>query len=224
MPQLAILTPVLKRPHRVTPVLDTIWATVPDARVVFVCDPTDGPEMDAVEAEIERDRGEVLLMEHGGGYARKINAAVRATDEPLLFFGADDLEFTDGWFEAAKAKLDTQIGAVGVNDLIPRGTRQHATHFLVTREYAERGTVDRRPGPLCELYRHSFIDNEFIHTAKKRRAYAYAPDSIVRHLHPNVDLAPWDEVYGLGHVSMRPDHRIFTQRQNNWAWPLKRQS
>jgi hypothetical protein len=206
---LVILVPVLRRPHRVRPLLDSIRAVTPDAHVLFIADTGDGPEVKAI-----LDAGEqALLTPDGESYAEKINAGVRATTEPLIFLGADDLDFKPGWFDAAREKLGS---VVGINDLIPRG-RQHATHFLLTREYAERPMIDGELGPLSTAYRHWYVDNELIETATARGAYAYAPDAHVEHLHPLVSKAPLDDTYELGTAHSSEDRTIFKQRRRMWA-------
>jgi hypothetical protein len=68
---------------------------------------------------------------------------------------------------------------VGVNDLIPRRSARagHATHFLMTRAYAQRPACSTAPtrtlvrGLRPQLY----VDDELIATARKRGVYAYAP-------------------------------------------------
>jgi hypothetical protein len=111
------------------------------------------------------------------------------------------------------------IEVVGVNDLIPRrrNRRGHATHFLVTRDYTERGTIDGNPGLLHEGYDHSFVDDEFIATAEKRGVYAYAPDAHVRHLHWMNRSAPDDEVYRKGRARFEQDRRLFHERSVLWV-------
>lgn len=208
---LAILVPVLDRPHRVKPLLDSIDETCEGATVLFICDPDDRAEMTAIRQD---GRGEMIICE--GGYAAKIAEGVRASDETLIFLGADDLEFQEGWLGAALARLKTPAGVVGVNDLLPRN-HVHATHFLMTREYAEMPLLDGKPGPLCESYSHSFVDNELIATATVRGVYAYAEDSHVRHLHPDNGGAEWDETYRKGRELIRVDRRIFARRQHLWS-------
>jgi glycosyltransferase involved in cell wall biosynthesis len=214
MQRLVILVPVLRRPHRVAPLLASIArATTHPHRVVFIADPDDDGEIRAVQ-----ESGAGLLI-HGGGYAAKIHAGVQATTEPLIFLGADDLDFHPGWFEAASARLEGRIRVVGVNDLGHRRVRagRHATYFLVDRRYVADGTADQ-PGRLMhDGYHHLFVDDEFVGTAKKRGVIAFATDSIVEHLHPDFGRAPDDETYQRGRARFAADRRLFRSRRHLWA-------
>lgn len=211
---LAWLVPVLNRPHRVQPLLDAIEATTPNAQVVFVMD-TDDPAEHAAVREAETSLQVVPLVKDGG-YSAKINEAAKVTDRPLLLIGADDLEPHPGWLEAAEAKLSDEVQVVGVNDLIDRG-RDHATHFLMTREYAQRPTIDKKRGPLFEGYAHWWCDDELIGTARFRRAYAYAEDAHIKHLHPMNGGAEDDAVYRKGRSKWRQDRRMFHRRSRLWT-------
>ena len=46
---------------------------------------------------------------------------------------------------------------VGTNDLTNKRTirGRHSTHSLVTRDYADLGTIDGQPGPLFQGYHHA---------------------------------------------------------------------
>jgi hypothetical protein len=215
--EVAILVPVLRRPHRVEPLLASIFEATADPHVLFVCDPNDRIEINTIldHNKVRPDRS----VDHGlfaGNYAEKIAAGVHNTDEPLVFTAADDLHFHPGWLEAAKAKLLDGVEVVGVNDLIARG-REHATHFLMTRDYAERPTADGGPGPFHQGYFHWCVDDELIATAKARDAYAYAPDAHVEHLHPMAGKAEDDEVYEQGRARGRLDRRLFRRREPLWT-------
>lgn len=190
--ELVILVPVLGRPQNVDPLLASIRETTPGARVLFLADPGDEEEHRA----IERAGGEMLIVEHAN-YAKKINSGIAATEEPLIFQGADDLRFHPGWLDAAKAKLADGIGVVGTNDLLSKRVMagEHSTHSLITREYTRLGTIDDPTKVLHEGYPHEFVDDEFIETAKKRGAFAHAPDAVVEHLHPWAGKAPLDGLY-----------------------------
>lgn len=218
-PDVAILVPVLRRPHRVAPLLDSIQESTPAgrARVLFLGSPGDAAEHLAVEEA----RAELMICDPlaPGDYARKINLAIRRTAEPLLFLGADDLRFHPGWLEAAEALLSETVGVVGTNDLCnPRVMRgEHATHFLVARWYADLGTVDEEGKLLHEGYAHEYVDNELIATARSRGAYAHAADSRVEHLHPIARRAPVDALYAAAPARLRQGRALFKEREALWA-------
>ena len=160
-------------------------------------------------------------MVHDGGYAAKVNYGVEVTGHGLLFLGADDLEPEPGWLQAAVARVAREgherphTAVVGVNDLLRRD-REHATHFLMTREYAELPTIDGQPGPCCTRLPHWYVDDELIATARHRGVYAYAADARVRHLHYLVGAAPDDDTYALGRGYARIDGHTFQSRVSLW--------
>lgn len=214
MSELAILVPVKGRPHRVKPLLESIEAATPDAEVLFVCDEGDDGEIDAVLAAV----GRAEVMPAGTNYAAKVNQGVRLTAAPLIFLGADDLHFHPGWFEAATAVLDSKTQVVGTNDLCNARVMagNHSTHSLLTREYANRGTIDERGKVLHEGYMHEYVDDEFVQTAIKRGAFGFAADAIVEHLHPDAGKAPIDELYAARPRRMRQGRKLYRRRRVLW--------
>lgn len=209
---LAILVPVLRRPQNVAPLLDSIAQTTPQPhRVLFICDPGDVIEQDAIAL------AGGWMISPGGRYASKIRAGVAATSESLLFLAADDLRFRPLWFEHASAALTDTCQVVGVNDGLRRARPNHATHFLMTRQYALEPAIDGTPGPLCERYHHSFVDDELIATATKRGVYQYESRSHVDHHHWMNHRAPDDEVYHLGRIQFRRDRKLYQQRARLWT-------
>jgi len=212
-----VIVPMLGRPHRVAPVVESIRETS-DAAVLFVCSPRDTEVHHAIDAV----GGEQLHVDgpFPGDYARKINAATAATFTPLIFTGACDLLFHPGWLEAATAQLAPGIGVVGTNDLgssrVMAG--EHSTHSLVTRDYITKyGTIDEPGKVLHEGYPHEFVDDELVATAKHRDAWAFAFDSHVEHLHPNWSKAPMDRIYAQQCDRMRRGRRVFLRRQRLWT-------
>lgn len=215
---LVIIVPMLGRAHRVVPLLESIHATC-TARVLFAVSPGDPAVHRAIDAAGEQ---RVTVERHAvGDYARKVNTAYRASSEPLVFTGADDLLFHPGWFEAATAKLAPGIGVVGTNDLgSPRVVRgDHATHSLVTRDYADRfGTIDEPGAVLHEGYIHEYVDDELVGTAKARGAWAFAVEARVEHLHPNWNPAvPMDALYAEQPRRMRLSRSLYQRRQRLWT-------
>lgn len=216
---LAVLVPVLGRPHRVEPLVASMGAATPEPhRVVFIASPGDHDTLAAVRAS-----GADLLVAsrvERGDYATKINLGYRETAEPHLFLGADDLRFHAGWYRAAVARLDGTVQVVGTNDLgSPRVIAgDHATHSLVTRTYVdEHGTIDEPGKVLHEGYWHEFVDDEFVATAKHRGVWAHAGDAVVEHLHPNWGKAPMDRLYARQAQRMRSGRRVFERRSVLWT-------
>lgn len=213
-----ILIPVLRRPHRVAPLLASIAAATPEPhRVLLIVEEHDTDERAAIAAA----RADHLVVERPQrSYARKINAGYHASSEPLLFLGADDIQPHPGWLPAAVRHLSDDVHVVGTNDLLnPRVLAgEHATHSLVTRAYCDsRGTIDERHKVLHEGYGHDYVDDEFIATAKLRGAYAHAHDSIVEHLHPWAGKAPTDGTYRIGRAKSAAGRRLFHSRSHLWS-------
>ena len=211
-PDLSILVPVLGRPHRVLPFMDSALAATPKAEVLFIADPDDEAELDALE-----EHGADFIT-HAGGYAAKINEAVTRTDRPYVFTAADDLHFHPGWFETALAHMVGKVQVVGTNDLCSDRVKLgfHATHFLIAREYAERPCIDGERGPFSEAYHHWFCDDELVGTATHRRRIAFATDSIVEHFHPMVDKSEDDATYRKGRARAKEDKLLFRNRRRMW--------
>lgn len=219
---LVILVPVLRRPHRVVPLLESIGKVTPEPyRVLFITSPGDEAEHQA----LKKQNADWVCMDRNyegkGDYSRKINYGYQVSDEEYIFLGADDLEFHPNWFEnaLAKLKLSSKYGVVGTNDLgnqmVIMG--KHSTHSLVTRKYADKfGTVDEQGKILHEGYHHNYCDSELIGTAKWRGAWVFSRDSIVKHLHPDWGLAKRDEVYDIGKKFIREDAKLFQGRRHKW--------
>lgn len=214
---LVVIIPMLGRVHRVQPLLESIHATC-EARVLFAVTPGDDAVIAAIDAAGEARI--TVLREPRGDFQRKINHGIRATREPYIFTGADDLLFHPGWYEAARAKMTGGVGVVGTNDLCnPRVMRgDHATHMLVSRDYVERyGTIDEPGKFLHEGYPHELCDDEAVHTAKKRRAWAFAADSHVEHLHPMAGKGvPMDDLYAGQARRLEDGRLIYRRRAKLW--------
>lgn len=218
MISVAVIIPMLGRPHRVQPLLDSLRSTSPTARPVFVVSPADAD----VHAGIDAAGEQRITVDgpHPGDYARKVNTAYRMTDEAYLFLGADDLLFHPRWLEATAAKFGLGIGVVGTNDLgSPRVVKgDHATHSMVSRAYADTfGTIDQAGQILHEGYHHEFVDDELVETAKHRNAWAFAFDAHVEHMHPAWGKAPVDKMYMQQRRRMDQGRRIYQERRHLWT-------
>ena len=221
MAEIAVLVPVLDRPHRAAPLADAFRAATPAGiyRLVFLCSLEDPAEYEACN-----QTGELTLTvpwpAGPGDWARKINHGYRHTTEPWMLCGADDLLPHPGWAEAALRLADPGVGVIGTNDLgnptVMAG--KHSTHPLVARWYAdEHGTVDGPGRVVTEAYGHQWTDTELVQTAMSRGAWVFAADSHVRHAHPFWTKGPMDATYEKGMASSREDQRLFARRKSLWS-------
>lgn len=245
---LAIIIPLFKRTKNVERVYESAMAATPDARVLFVASEHDDVVRDMLDAL--RLEYEVIPGTGGeyGDYARKINAGYRATAPlPLIFTGADDLLFHDGWYEAARALislgesstqvlsrgatltgpfelLNHHVGVVGtVDNCNPRTIRgEHSTHSLVARWYAvQGGAIDVGDCIYSEEYAHEYCDDELVAVARKRESYAHSFGPPVEHVHMLTNPSLDDEVYQHGRSRTRLSRRTFIMRSRFWggeAW------
>lgn len=222
MSEIAVIVPVLGRPHRAQPLVDSFSAATPEglARLLFVCSTDDDEQVNAC-----RETGcETLLAYWPAGkadWARKCELARHASDEPFLLLGADDITFEGGWAEQVLTVFSRfDVGIVGTNDManpsVVRGL--HSTHPVVCRGYVDMyGTIDNQALMLPDCYWHNWVDCELVETAKARGCWAFAPDARVPHVNPIWRTAPMDETYRLGQEHYHEDAALFRERQRLWA-------
>jgi len=219
MADVAVLIPVLARPHRVEPLIRSLYASQATVtlRAVFLCSPDDEDELDAVKGSGE----DYIVMAEPAGpadYSKKMNTGAVNTDEDFIFLGADDLCFCPEWADRAVDKhRETGKRVIGTNDLgnrtVIRGL--HSTHTLFERSYIDLGCWDA-PTLLCEVYSHNFVDNEAIATAQQRGEWAFAKDSLVEHLHPFWHKGVMDETYRRGQEGYQADSRLWLSRRERF--------
>lgn len=210
MPDLAVVVPTLGRPQTLAPLVELFAKTTQAKhRIAFVARADDEPTWDALVGLGPN----VIGVECDGSYPAAVNAGIRATDEPVILVGADDIRPHPGWFDAATAYLSVRIGFVSLNDQgnpdVMAG--EYATLPLVARWY-----VDSLDGPLYfEGYRHGGCDLDASLEAKARGVFAYAPAAVVEHMHPDYDKAEVDTTYAQGGMSPRArchDHELLAER------------
>lgn len=218
MTSVVIVVPVLDRPHRIRDVMSNVKAATPSRhRLLFVASQGDDDEIAELRAA---GADHIVVQAERGSWACKINDGVRASREPWVFTGADDLDFHPGWFERALSWATDSTCVIGTNDICNHRvmTGLHSTHSLFRRDYVERfGTIDQ-PGLVChEGYGHAYADDEAVLTAKARGVYVHAFDSIVEHLHPLVSKSPDDETYRIGRKASAAGSRLLAQRRKLWS-------
>lgn len=210
-----MLVPVLGRPKRIETLAADVAAATPEPhRVLFIATRGDHATVQALKGH------DHLIVDRPGSYAQKINAGYRHTDDPVLFMAADDLHFHPGWLPAALAHLGP-AEVVGTNDLgNPRTLRgEHACHNLFTRSYIEErsGVIDQPGVVLNEGYRHAYVDDEFVGTARHRGVWAFAETSVVEHLHPFFGKGDMDRTYRIGQSHNTAGRRLHERRRHLWT-------
>jgi hypothetical protein len=224
---IAVLVPVLGRPERAAPLVESIEASSTlVTTILFLVSPADDAQLAACLAT-DAMTVEVPFALAGGDYARKINHGILCTEEPWLFQASDDLVFHRGWDKEAVRMLRGKptAGVIGTNDLGNPLVRSgaHSTHSLISRTYiSEQGTIDEPGKALHEGYWHCWVDNELVETAKHRRAYYAARRSVVEHMHhiwPDRQggrKGKNDATYRRGQERYSQDHRLFKARRPLW--------
>jgi hypothetical protein len=215
--RIAVLIPTLGRPERIGPVVDNVVETSDghDVNVYFVCEAGD---VESVLAVAKHPTARLVINVRSASYAGAINSALHKTGEPFLFVGADDLRFHPGWVDPLVSLAESH-GVVGTNDLgnpeVAAG--EHATHFLVRRDYAVTGCVDEPGVMLHEGYSHNWCDREFVGTAKHRGQFAPCLESLVEHVHWAWGKASLDPTYDKGRAGEPADRGTYTARQHMWG-------
>jgi hypothetical protein len=238
---ITVLVPVLRRPNRVKPLIESFLAnSTGDTDLFFIVQDGDTEEYEAIEYETKlSERLNFFQVEKCvTRWSEKLNAAHRRllydhrtipslTMPSWYLLGADDLHFHKGWDDNPQLKtlMDVpQIGVIGTNDLGNPAVKagKHSTHPLVRIEYVERhGIQEARQLIAPEIYHHCFVDNEIVATARHRNAYAHCHESIVEHLHPAWRKAEKDDTYALGSNPEKfvSDRKMFEARQALYGWP-----
>jgi hypothetical protein len=201
--------------------LDTLAISTPEPHdILFICSPHDHVQI-ATIAEAGAPFMVLDELPRDGDYARKINAAYRATDHEWFFTGADDLLFHPGWLaDCGRFMGNRRHGVIGTQDLGNRRVimRQHSTHSLVRRSYIDRwGTIDEPGKVLYEGYAHNFCDDELVGTAKLRDAWIFATNATVEHLHPMWGKCDTDDIYTLGGLKFHSDQELYRKRRRLWV-------
>ena len=214
----AIIVPVLGRPHLAKPFMESLQANTPKGKVQVyaIC------EQDRMEDfEAWDEAGALTLIGPLHTFAEKVDAGYASTSEPLVLLLGSDVIFRPWWYETLMKVADKGFGLVATNDLgnprVMAGT--HATHPLISRRYIEeKGASWDGPGTIVHTgYRHQNVDDEWTTKARLDGEFAFARKSIVEHCHPFWDKAEMDWVYEKGQESADADRALFLSRLKKYT-------
>lgn len=213
--ELVAVIPTRRRPHALALIAERFAAVTTGYRIIFVMRADDRASRRALD-QLRTERPEVDGVLAAGGYPAAVNAGVRASREPLILVGADDIKPHPGWLETAKTYMSEEIGFVSLNDLGNHDVMagKYATLPLVARWYA-----DSEGDLYHEAFQHTGCDLDASLRAQQRGAYAYAADAVMEHLHPVWGKGEVDPTYrrgGMNDAKRRADDALVDARWPGW--------
>lgn len=216
---LAVLVPVYNRPDNVAPLIESFIESKTPGRLIFISEVVDVDEQIALYKHVTgKHRVYNVKVLDCHTWPQKINFGIRVVNADWYLLGADDIQFTKGWWAATAKYRDAGYGLIGTNDHgNPRvQDEQLVIHPLISREYAQLGLIDDPDeGPINEQYHHWCCDDELLWTAKLRGAYKYAPEAHIIHNHPYWDRGQMDDTYRHGEAHSEEDLALWRNRATN---------
>lgn len=205
---ISVLLPTTGRPDRAEACIRQLRATA-DVEVICAvdCDPESARRLAPLVDKL-------LVATFYRGCSQAWNDCLAEASGDPIVFAADDLEWGEGWLEAALAKLaefDDGWGMVGFNDGHWDGN-ELATHYLMSRRFIVEvlGGVVAWPA-----YKHSFNDLETCERARLAGRYAWCESADVRHVHWLFGDRAQDDTDQRRLPDHPADQRIYDERKAN---------
>jgi len=191
MQEIAVLIPTYKRQDRLKSIVDNFNLTTSRGKLYFVITPEDT----ASKRKLDLLKQEYFVV--AGEYCKAINIAFNLTNEPFVFCGADDIEFTVGWDEKLLYSIKGVGVTGGIDDWIPSKSGIHTSHPLVRRSYIlEQGGALGYPGLVYNPEReHYHLDIELEQLAWSRGQITINQDCVIHHHHFVNNQATNDDTY-----------------------------
>ena len=207
-PKVAILIPTLGRPHRIAPLIDNIREVTPEPHKIYFM------TSDEESTKIIKEKGAIHIPDVGNtDLITRTNALYKATTEPFVYTGSDDVLFHKGWL-AELLKWSGKYSVLVPNDLL----NSNGTQALISRKYVEEQSccVDVPDVIYYPGYTHAFADNEQFETAKHRGVFKKVDTAVVEHLHPDANKSEVDETYKEAWSHSDDGYRIYMSRKHLW--------
>lgn len=210
--------PVKGRAAKSVRCITRLLSTADEPLHIVVVTDDDREAAAAVEAELKGWQGFVSLIElpTRGGYWHAVSVGANANPEYSHVLNlANDLLPGRQWLSRAiEAYLDTfgkEPAVLGLNDGVHPGT--HAGHFIADRRLLA-GWYGDDLYPFRH-YTHLYGDTEIVERAHAAGLFAVAPWSVLYHDHPTSG-GESDEIYALGHSSLKADWKMYERRKGLW--------
>jgi hypothetical protein len=220
-PSIAILIPVLNRPHNVGPLIDSFkkHTRIEDGTLYFIAQEDDAAELAEIRKCMTTGIALVIVPARARSWPKKINAGFLVTSEPWMLLGGDDMRFHDDWYESLQPYLMMDKGVIGTPISGRPDNDVSSAHPIVSREYIkEFGTIDEKGKVVHEGYDHNFVDIELALTGWVRGHYQFAKSCAFTHLHPlHNNAVKIDSTYRLGSLNYNQDEALFNERSKKYG-------
>ena len=210
-----VIVPLMRRENMDQLMMSMKSAQNDDVSVIVVHDDLDVSGFPVLSVNTRQDHT---------SYAEKVNLAIEHSDADWVLVVGDDVEFTDGWLDAAR-DVSPWADVIGTNDSEPGRVRnpdvaagRHADHFLIRRSYIddEGASLDGPGVTMPTAYHHWFVDREVIELAKARGVFKMADECRIIHHHPGYDgdeaARQADPVYMSAVNQSDDDHKVWLSR------------
>jgi hypothetical protein len=136
-------------------------------------------------------------------------ARARSLGADWVVLGADDVEWKDGWLEKALDAARGGAQVVGLNDG-HTDMAHYGAHYMATVAFLEEhhGGVMAPP-----QYSSWWFDREIGERANAMGVYAYTPEAVIEHHHPDWGLAEMDDTYREAWPAHDVDRDLYLHRQ-----------
>jgi hypothetical protein len=213
----AILLPTKGRAHQAASRIgDLLAPDTPDGVTlsVFVAIDTDDKKTLSAIKNLAKEHDEIQIVKRQpdttavqGWNAAYARACELGADWVVL--GADDVEFKRGWLDAALKAATDDAQVVGLNDG-HTDMPNYGAHYMATVAFMEENAGGVMAPP---MYTSWWFDREICEKAHALGLYAYTPEAVIEHHHPDWGLAEMDETYEEAWPSHAIDARIYRRRR-----------
>lgn len=132
-----------------------------------------------------------------------------------VVLGADDVEWKDGWLKAALNAAAGRAQVVGLNDG-HTNMPHYGAHYMASVAFLEERIGGYMAPP---KYGSWWFDREVCERANALGLYAYTPEPVIEHHHPDWGLAEMDATYEEAWPLHDVDREVYLKRRAQ-GYPL----
>lgn len=216
MEMIDVIIPTYKRSEKLPNLIKSFKKNSSQARLLFVINIQD----EDTRNKLERLGAEFITC--NGEYVECINFAVKETDNPFIFCGADDILFTKNWDKKLlKVMEDEKIMVTGgLDDWIISKSGVHISHPLVRRSYLGQSYWNATTDDLyCPEYIHYQCDIELEQLAHTKGVLEVCTTCEIPHHHYVNGKSQDDHTYTRSrNNNIVKDTKTYEKRKHNFEY------